>query len=51
MSFFKKHIVVYLNGAFVSKQSIHLEKYEQIMENKFLVELDISLQYNKLQNF
>jgi hypothetical protein len=43
--------MAYLNGAFVIKQSIHLEKYKQIMENKFLVELDISLQYNKLQNF
>jgi hypothetical protein len=51
MSFFKKHTIAYLDGAFVSKESIHLDKYKQIIENKFLVELDISLQYNKLQNF
>ncbi len=43
--------MAYLDGAFVSKQRIHMEKYKQIMENKFLVELDSSLQYNKLQNF
>lgn len=43
--------MAYLDGAFVSKQIIHMEKYKQIMENKFLVELNSSMQYNKLQNF
>jgi hypothetical protein len=49
--FFKEHTMAYLNGAFVNKQRIGLEKYKHIMENKLLVELNSSLQYNKLQNF
>ncbi len=43
--------MAYLDGAFVNKQRIGLEKYKHIMENKLLVELNSSFQYNKLQNF
>jgi hypothetical protein len=35
-----KHTMAYLNGAFVSKQGIGLDKYKQVMECKFLVELN-----------
>jgi hypothetical protein len=42
--------MAYLDNAFMSKQVTSLEKYKQIMENKFLVELDDSTQYIKLQN-
>jgi hypothetical protein len=38
----------YLDGVFVNKQGISLEKYKQSMENIFLVELNGSLQYNEL---
>jgi len=34
--------MAYLNGAFVSKQGNGLEKYKQIMEHTFLVELNKS---------
>jgi hypothetical protein len=43
--------MAYLDGAIVNKQKNGLEKCKHVMENKFLVELDNSLQYNKLQNF
>jgi hypothetical protein len=46
-----EHTMAYLNGAFVSKQGIGLEKYKQVMENKFLVKLNSSPQYTKLHNF
>ncbi len=42
--------MAYFNNAFVRKQVISLEKCKQIMENKFLVELDDSPQYIELQN-
>jgi hypothetical protein len=34
--FFEKHTMAYFNNDFVSKQGIGLEKYKQVMENKFL---------------
>jgi len=43
MSFFMEHTMAYLDGAFVNKQGIGLKKYKQVMENKFLVELNESL--------
>ncbi len=42
VTFFMDHTMAYLDGAFVSKQRIGLEKYKQVMEHKFLVELVIS---------
>ncbi len=42
--------MAYLNNAFVRKQLTNLEKYKQIMENIFLVELNDSPQYIELQN-
>jgi len=48
MTFFMEHTVAYFNGTFVSKQGIGLEKCMQVMEHKFLVELNGSLQYTKL---
>jgi hypothetical protein len=45
-----EHTMAYLDGAFGNKQGIGLKKYKQVMENKFLVELNESLQYNELQN-
>jgi hypothetical protein len=36
MSFFEEHTMVYFNNDFVSKQGTSLEKYKQVMENKFL---------------
>jgi hypothetical protein len=51
MTFFMEHTMAYLNGAFVSKQGIGLEKYNQVMEHMFLVKLDGSSQYIELQNF
>jgi hypothetical protein len=42
--------MAYFNGAFVSKQGTNLEKYKHIMENKFLVELNGSSQYNNVWN-
>ncbi len=50
MHIFKEHIMAYLNGALVNKQGTNLEKYKHIMENKFLVELNGSSQYNNLWN-
>jgi hypothetical protein len=35
MRFFMEHIMEYLDGVFVNKQRIGLEKYKQIMENIF----------------
>ncbi len=32
--------MAYFNGAFVSKQGLGLEKHMQVMEHKFLAELD-----------
>jgi hypothetical protein len=43
-----EHKMAYLDGVFVNKQEISLKKYKQIMEHKFFVELDGSLQYIKL---
>jgi len=40
--------MTYLNGAFTSKEGSGLEKYKQVMETKFLVELDNCSQHNKL---
>ncbi len=42
--------MAYLDGVFVNKQGTSLKKYKQVMENKFLVELNESSQYNELQN-
>jgi len=42
--------MTYLDGVFMSKQGIGMEKYMQVMEHKFLIELDGSLQYIKLWN-
>ncbi len=42
--------MAYLDGAFMSKQGIGVEKYMHVMEHKFLVKLDGSLQYIKLWN-
>ncbi len=50
MSFFMEHTMAYLNGDFVNKQGIGLKKYKQVVESKFLVELNESSQYNELQN-
>ncbi len=46
-----EHIVSYLHDAFVNKQIIGLEKYNQVMELKFMAKLNGSLQYTKLQIF
>jgi hypothetical protein len=43
-----EHTMAYLDGVFVSKQETSLKKYKQIMEHKFLVELDGSSQYTKI---
>jgi hypothetical protein len=44
-----EHTMAYFDGAFVSKQRTGMEKYKQVMEHNFLVEVDGSSQYNKLQ--
>ncbi len=44
MTFFMEHALAYLDGVFVSKQRISLEKYMQVMGHKFLAELDRFLQ-------
>jgi hypothetical protein len=44
-----EHILAYLDGAFVNKQGTSLEKYKQVMKQKFLAELNQSLQYIELQ--
>jgi folylpolyglutamate synthase/dihydropteroate synthase len=46
-----EHTMEYLDDVSMNKQGIGLEKYKQIMENKFLAELNGSLQYNELQYF
>jgi hypothetical protein len=46
-----EHTMAYLDGAFAKKQGIGLKKYKQVMEHRFLVELDSSSQYTKLQIF
>jgi len=51
MTFFMEHTMAYFDGAFVNKQIIGLEKYKQVMEHKFLAELDESLQYTELWIF
>lgn len=51
MTFFMEHTMVYFDDVFVNTQGIGLEKYQQVMEHKFWVELDGSLQYTKLQIF
>ncbi len=48
MTFFWEHIMAYLDGAFLSKQGIGLEKYKHVTKHKFLAELDVSSQYNIL---
>jgi hypothetical protein len=45
-----EHTITSLDGAFVLKQKIGLEKYKWVVEHNFLVELNGSLQYTKLQN-
>jgi hypothetical protein len=40
--------MAYLDGAFLSKQGIGLEKYKHVTKHKFLAELDVSSQYNIL---
>ncbi len=45
MTFFMEHTMAYINNAFVRKQITSLEKYKQVMEDKFLVGLDGSSQY------
>jgi hypothetical protein len=47
MTFFMEHTMTYFDNVFVSKQRIGLGS-KQVMENKFLVELDDSPQYTKL---
>jgi hypothetical protein len=42
--------MAYVDGAFMNKQGIGLKKYKQVMESKFLVELNESSQYNEHQN-
>jgi hypothetical protein len=42
--------MAYINGAFVSKHRISLQKYKHVIENKFLVELNSSSQYNEVRN-
>jgi hypothetical protein len=44
-----EHTMAYFDGVFVSKQRTRLEKYKQVMEHNFLVEVDGSSQYNELQ--
>jgi hypothetical protein len=46
-----EHTMAYLDGVFVSKQGTSLKNYKQVMEHKFLVELNDLLHYTKLQNF
>ncbi len=43
--------MAYLDDVFMSKQGNGMEKYKQVMEHKFLAELNGSLQYIELQNF
>jgi hypothetical protein len=45
MTFFMEHTMGYLNGDFVNKQGVGVEKYMQVMEHKFLAKLDGFLQY------
>jgi len=51
MAFFMEHTMAYFDDAFVSKQGTSLEKEKQVIEHKFLAELNSSLQYTELQNF
>jgi hypothetical protein len=44
-----EHIMAYLDGAFVNKQRTSHKKYWEVMEHKFLAELNGSLQYTELQ--
>ncbi len=44
-----EHTMAYFDGVFVNKQGIGLEKYKQVMEHNFFVELDGSSQYTKLR--
>ncbi len=45
-----EHIITPLDGAFVLKQKIGLEKYKWVTKHKFLADLNGSLQYTKLWN-
>jgi len=51
MKSFKEHIMAYINNVLLNKQKTFFDKYKHVMENKFLVELDGSPQYNELRNF
>jgi hypothetical protein len=48
MTFFMEHTMAYIDNVFVSKQVIGLKRYKQVMEHKFLVELNGYLQYIEL---
>jgi hypothetical protein len=43
--------MAYLDGVFVSNWKTNLEKYKQVMEHMFLVELNRFLQYTELWIF
>jgi hypothetical protein len=42
--------MAYLDSTFVNKQAFRMDKYKQVMESKFLVELNGFLEYTKLLN-
>jgi len=50
LDFFNKHSMAYLEISFVSKQESNLNKYKQVMENYFFVELNNPPKYKKLLN-
>jgi hypothetical protein len=50
LDFFKKHSMAYFEIIFVSKQTSDLNKYKQVMENYFFVELNNSPKSIKLLN-
>ncbi len=51
LDFFKKHLMAYLDSTFVNKQAFRMDKYKQVMESKFLVELNGFLEYTKFVKF
>jgi hypothetical protein len=42
--------MAYIDNTFVSKQAFIVENYKQVMESKFLVEVNGFLEYTKLLN-
>jgi len=51
LNFFKEHMMVYLDFAFVNNQAFGLNKCKQIMESKFLMEINKIWTTKILQGF